>query len=283
MSKVPPLVSIVLISRDRPEFLKRALESIFEQDYRPLEIVLVDNQSSMPLETPPPPSGVSINQFTTPYRMNASEARNFATNRTNGDVICYLDDDDYYLPGKISAQVDALTQNQHVDIVYMNTQVYGPGGSVEMVLSGTPHWPLMIFIHLNALAVRRHVALETPFEERITKDVDDHFMIRIFERYPWMHIDRIGAVWNCDQRTDQITYYTTSFFAKFQNLRQKYMNSKIMCEDFAERIDRDAGLRKRYYHRHWKLALIRFRPLEAISYLQAGYGLMDGPRKCHGK
>jgi len=148
-----------------------------------------------------------------------------------------------------------------------------------MVLKGTPHWPIMIFIHLNGLMVRRHVAIEEPFEERMTKDVDDHFMIRIFDRYAWEHLDQTGAVWHFERREDQITYYTFSFFAKFRNLKQKYLNSKIICEDFADKIDRHPDLRERYYRRQARLSLITFRPVESVRFWLAAHGRADGPRK----
>ncbi len=38
-----PLVSIVVRTKDRPKLLKRALQSIAEQTYRPMEVVLVND------------------------------------------------------------------------------------------------------------------------------------------------------------------------------------------------------------------------------------------------
>jgi len=38
-----PLVSIIIRTKDRPKLLKRALQSIAEQTYRPIEVVLVND------------------------------------------------------------------------------------------------------------------------------------------------------------------------------------------------------------------------------------------------
>jgi GT2 family glycosyltransferase len=45
MDKRPPLVSIIVLSHDRPGYLARALDSVAGQSYRNLEILVVDNKS----------------------------------------------------------------------------------------------------------------------------------------------------------------------------------------------------------------------------------------------
>ena len=43
MEEKTPLVSIIVRTKDRPKLLKRALQSIFAQTYRPIEVVLVND------------------------------------------------------------------------------------------------------------------------------------------------------------------------------------------------------------------------------------------------
>lgn len=54
-----PLISVIVLSHDRPEFLPRALESIVKQSYDNLEILVVDNQSR---------SSERIEEIVTSYR-----------------------------------------------------------------------------------------------------------------------------------------------------------------------------------------------------------------------
>ncbi len=278
-SSTDPLVSVIVISRDRPEFLKRALQSIHAQDWRPIEIVLIDNQSSspvLPLESNS--DRLETKVYATPRLLNGSEARNFAAQRASGEYIAYLDDDDFLLPQSLSLRASALIDNPSVDIAYMNTSVIGPHGREIELLSGTPDWPIMVHVHLNALMVRRRVIFEEPFEERITKDIDDQLAIRIFRRYPWIHIDQVGAVWNNDGRPDQVTHWGLSPLGKLQNRRQKYLNSKIMCEDVALLIDQDKKLKRYYYGRQSKWSLATFRPFEALHFALAAIDLCPGPK-----
>lgn len=43
MKEENPLVSIIVRTKDRPKLLTRALQSIAEQTYRPIEVVLVND------------------------------------------------------------------------------------------------------------------------------------------------------------------------------------------------------------------------------------------------
>src|SRR5262250_1521389 len=45
-----PLVSVVVLSYNRPDSLHKSLQSIFNQSYSPLEVLVMDNASSCPDE-----------------------------------------------------------------------------------------------------------------------------------------------------------------------------------------------------------------------------------------
>ncbi len=131
-----PLVSIIVISKDRPDLLERALNSIYAQTYRPLEIVLLDNQSSPPIPTPKAPDGIVVKSLRSPNLMNASASRNFGIDQSSGDYIAFLDDDDYYLPNRIAQTAEVLKAKLKIDIAYMNTQMLSSEGKKLKLLRG---------------------------------------------------------------------------------------------------------------------------------------------------
>lgn len=50
MASSHPLVSILIATRDRPDDLRRTLKELSRQNYEPLEMVVIDDGSAMPLE-----------------------------------------------------------------------------------------------------------------------------------------------------------------------------------------------------------------------------------------
>ena len=123
MSSRESLASIVIVSRDRPELLARAIESVASQNYRPIELIIVDNQSEPAITAPALPEGISATIVRSPYFMNSSEARNFGIKHATGDFIGFLDDDDQFLPGKVKAHMDAFAANPEAQFSYMSTEV----------------------------------------------------------------------------------------------------------------------------------------------------------------
>jgi glycosyltransferase involved in cell wall biosynthesis len=106
----PPLVSVVVPTRDRPDRLRRAIASIQAQDYvGPIEVVVVfDRTEEVELDPGPDPlrSITTIENDRTP---GPAGARNAAAEAANGEILAFCDDDDRWLPKKLRLQVNALS------------------------------------------------------------------------------------------------------------------------------------------------------------------------------
>lgn len=77
-------VSVVIVSRNRPDDLRKCLRALEFQTYRSFEVVVVG-------DTPPPePAMAKYVPFDTP---NISAARNLGIERAAGDIIAFIDDD----------------------------------------------------------------------------------------------------------------------------------------------------------------------------------------------
>jgi glycosyltransferase involved in cell wall biosynthesis len=106
------LVSVVVPVYNRERYLAEALESVVAQDYRPLEIVVVDDGST---------DGSSTVAARMPHvRLVSGEhrgvaaARNLGLRAAGGAYIAFVDSDDVWLPGKLELQMRYLRDHSDV-------------------------------------------------------------------------------------------------------------------------------------------------------------------------
>jgi glycosyltransferase involved in cell wall biosynthesis len=104
-----PSVGVIIPTRDRPELLRRAVGSVLDQAYPGrIEVLAVFDQSaadpSLITDDPDRRVGVSGNDRS----VGLAGARNTGIEALKTDLIAFCDDDDVWLPGKLTAQVRRL-------------------------------------------------------------------------------------------------------------------------------------------------------------------------------
>lgn len=103
-----PSVGVVIPTRDRPELMRRALDAVLAQDYpgRMTVIVVFDGVSPDYHLTQDEPRPVKVlTNWRTP---GLAGTRNTGVLGLDTDLVAFCDDDDQWLPGKVTAQVQAL-------------------------------------------------------------------------------------------------------------------------------------------------------------------------------
>lgn len=104
MSDQSPLVTVYIPTYNRADLLKRAVESVREQTYKNLEIIIVDDCSTD--DTHAYLKEISdldqrIHYFIKEKNSGACVSRNIAIKNALGEYITGLDDDDYFLSDRI--------------------------------------------------------------------------------------------------------------------------------------------------------------------------------------
>ncbi len=107
-----PLVSVIVPTYNRPEFLERCLASILGQSHANLEIIVV-NDAGSPVEAIIRRHNHSgrIYYLSLATNKGAAAARNAGLRLAQGDYITFLDDDDEYLPDHVSILAEALSSH----------------------------------------------------------------------------------------------------------------------------------------------------------------------------
>ncbi len=104
-----PAVTIVIPTQGRRPSLVPALASALAQDFTPLEVVVVDDAvGGADWKTEPAVARLLADNRVriVPFHQGrgCAAAKNAGWNAARGEWICYLDDDNEYRPGKVSAQ-----------------------------------------------------------------------------------------------------------------------------------------------------------------------------------
>lgn len=113
-----PLVSVVTPSFNTGRFIEETLRSVAEQDYPHVEHIVLDSGSTD--ETPSILARFPSVHVISPAPGGVTEKVNHGFSLAKGEILAWINADDYYLPGAITKAVGALAENPEVGLVYCN-------------------------------------------------------------------------------------------------------------------------------------------------------------------
>lgn len=103
-----PLVSVIIPTYNRSGYLTNAIESVINQSYKKIEIIVVDDNSSDNTEEIVKSIDFPILYVKQDNNRGGSAARNVGIELAKGDYIAFLDDDDEWLGSKLETQISQL-------------------------------------------------------------------------------------------------------------------------------------------------------------------------------
>lgn len=114
-----PLVTALIDTYNYGHFVEEAIESVLAQDYPSdrVEVLVVDDGSTDDTAERVKKYGTRIQYLLKPNGGQGS-AFNFGFERAKGEIIAFLDADDYWLPQKLSRVVRSFAEHPGVGLVY---------------------------------------------------------------------------------------------------------------------------------------------------------------------
>jgi len=137
-----PFVSVLIDTYNHERFIEQAILSVLEQDFPAAvrEIIVVDDGSTD--RTPE-----TVKKFEPQVRVlrksNGGQASAFNTGipECTGEIVAFLDGDDWWAPGKLRAVVDALEDDPSIGVVgHGITEVFPDGGQHAQLLKELPQF-----------------------------------------------------------------------------------------------------------------------------------------------
>ncbi len=112
-----PMVSVIIPTYNRSDYLPKTLDSLIAQSFRDYEVLLVDDGSTDNTEQLVRRRPEPIRYF---YQPNAgpAAARNYGIKEARGEFVAFLDSDDLWEPRFLGNMVGFLRSNPKIDIAF---------------------------------------------------------------------------------------------------------------------------------------------------------------------
>ena len=189
---------VVIPTRNRPELLRVALQSVLQQEVEELEVVVVDDASSPPVISWLGPSDPRVRVLRNETPRGPAAARNQGVTACRARYLAFLDDDDRYLPGKLSACLECLSRHPEAGAVVHRTVPHGSTATSTGRCAPVPD-PVRRMLtrqppHVDSVVVEREVHERVEFDESFPAAADLDYMLRLAQAAVFVELDRVLAV-----------------------------------------------------------------------------------------
>lgn len=184
---VAGLVSVIIPAYNCAQYLYQAVESIRNQTYRSLEIIIVDDGSTDSTPEVIKTLGDDIISIRQPNG-GPAKARNKGIDAATGEFTAFLDADDVWLPSKLKKQIDYLVTHPEVGFVYSQITNFVDGQTIgdevfpQRPISGLIFDELLsdTIIQLSSVVVRTEIARQVDgFDGSLLTAEDTNFYLKV--------------------------------------------------------------------------------------------------------
>jgi len=233
-------VSVIIPTYKRAEKLGRAVNSVLNQTYKNLQVIVVDDNSER--DEYRVATELLMNNYINDSRVvylkhkvnrNGSAARNTGIRYSNAEFIAFLDDDDFFAPKKIEKQLHLIknSPDQYAGVCCCRNAMYREYiyHKNDIVFNENGNYLVSLLNGQNVLAagstllVKREVFYQIGlFDEEFKRHQDYEFLIRFFREYKLLILNENLAnicVDGLRNYPNAVNFHKTksNLFAKFEN------------------------------------------------------------------
>ena len=235
------MISVVIPSYNRAPLLKRAMESVLNQSYSDIELIVVDDGST-------DDTAQVVGEFKDPrvryvYQKNsgACVARNRGVGEATGDYIAFHDSDDLWHSNKLELQVETLTK-QGADVLFCRMNRIVSGKKVGLVSdyfkSGfLPKNELPMSIGTQTLIGKSLVFKQEKFDPEMPRFQEFEMLVRIQKRFSIYCMD--DALVDYLLQDDSISKKPERYLQAWNLMLHKHPDFMVTYSSSRDRVARD--------------------------------------------
>ena len=251
-----PLVSVIVPTHNRPEWLCAALRSILAQTMQDFEIIVVNDAG---LDVSPWVSTLDesgrIRLLRHPSNRGLAAARNTGLRAARGKYIAYLDDDDLFYPNHLAVLVEAaetsgkavvfsdgcqaLYSNRDGQVVVERSVVYSGIFELQDLLVSN-QLPVLCVLHRRSC-----IDKVGGFDETFATHEDWDMWVRLFHHFPYVHVNQTTCEYRVQQNGGSLTNTKRPDF---------YRTMKIIHARYKQWAALHPGTRQAQKRRRFRLA-----------------------------
>lgn len=208
-----PFFSVIVPTYNRPDFLKRAVASILDQEFTDFELIVVNDGSVKGMEAyreiEAAHAGDVRIRFVGKANAGPPAARNTGISLSRGRFVCFLDDDDIYLRNHLEVLHKLIVKNNYAAAMYRTFAFIQFPDREEPVKQDVADRnesdPLKhihsVFIAPLSVAIERDVLVKRLFNEQLKIAEDYDLWVRVLTDHPLYIADAYTGIYHITQNS----------------------------------------------------------------------------------
>ncbi len=285
-----PSVEVVIPTHNRPELVRRAIESVRAQRYEgPLSVAVVFDRSpedpTLVVDGP-----VAVRVLTNTRTPGLAGARNSGILSSTADLVAFLDDDDHWLPDKLAVQVERLSRTPGAEFATtaINVEFEDRVVARRADLGAVTHADLvqsrMAMLHSSTFLIRRASLLDgiglVNEAAPQSQNEDWDLLLRASARRDIVHVDDplVGVRWGSSSLFSRAW---ESRIAAAQWILEEHPDLRDSARGYARLLGQIAfaqaaiGARRESARWAFRAVMVRWREPRAYLALMVASGMVD--------
>lgn len=256
---MPTIVSILVAVHNAESTLSQCIDSLLRQTYPYLDIICVDDAStdtSASILAGYCHVDSRVRSFHLSVNRGAPHARNVALWHATGDLICFVDSDDWLAPDAIEQCLSVFDGDEEVDCVLFNVMLTDSSGGnihpyptplLQAAISGKEALKRSINWQIHGVyMVRASIHHRYPYDDSAQLYSDDNTTRHHF--HASRKVAQTGAVYYYRQHPQSSTH-------KVAPQRYQYIDAAESMAIWMKDNDVDEDIRRLYYNMRWRIVI----------------------------